>query len=223
LADYCPERFAAFRFWYEYGGGTMADWGAHHLDIAHWAMGLENSGPIEISGEATLPRISNGFNTPTEFGVELKYQDDLVINVHSHLTDSGVLFEGDRGRIYVNRRRLTGKPAEDLSFNPLPADSIRFGYERKSMFVDYNTSHVLHFFDCILTGRTPISDVASQHRSASACHLANIALRLERTVTWNPQLEQFDQDPQAMAMLARPSRIAAARIAATGQDPLTLK
>lgn len=219
LADYCPERFTGFRFWYEYGGGTMADWGAHHIDIAHWAMGLENSGPVEISGAAELPQIENGFNTPLEFAVEMKYAGDLTITVKSHPHESGVLFQGDQGRIYASRKRLTGKPVENLASDPLPSDAVRFGYPRKSMFADYNTSHLLHFFDCVLTGRKPVSDVISQHRSASACHLANIAVRLGRTVRWDPAREQFDQDPQATAMLSRPSRLSGPRIASRGLQP----
>ena len=136
----------------------------------------------------------------------MKYSNDVTIRVRSNPEDSGVLFEGDAGRIYVNRRRLTGKPVEDLASNPLPSDAIRLGHRRTSIFSSYNLSHVLHFFDCILTGQTPISDVASQHRSVSACHLANISIRLGRPIQWNPQYEKFVDDPQATSMLARPSR-----------------
>ena len=206
VAEFCPERFGAFRFWYEYSGGSMTDWGTHNVDIAHWAMGLDHSGPIEIGGEAVLPQIENGYNTPPEFEVEMKYANGVTIRVRPSKEDSGILFEGDSGRIYVNRKRLTGKPVEDLASNPLPQDSMTFGHNRTSFFNSYNISHVLHFFDCVLTGQTPISDVASQHRSVTACHLANIALRLGRTIRWNPELEQFDDDPQAAAMINRESR-----------------
>jgi len=212
-ADYCAERFANFRFWYDYSGGTMTDWGAHNLDIAHWAMNLDDSGPFEISGEATLPQIENGYNTPSEFEVEMKYANDVVVRVRSNPADSGILFEGDKGRIYVNRKRLTGKPVEDLSSNPLPAIATRLGQPRTSIFCSYNISHVLHFFDCILTGQTPISDVVSQHRSASACHLANIAIRLGRSVKWDPSSEQFADDPEAASMISRTSRSVQPRFA----------
>ena len=205
-ADYCAERFGGFRFWYDYSGGAMTDWGAHNIDIAHWAMNLDDSGPIEISGEAKLPGIENGFSVPSEFEVEMKYANDVVIRVRSNPADSGILFEGDEGRIYVNRKRLTGKPVEDLASNPLPANGVRLGHPRTSIFSSYNVSHVLHFFDCIRTGQTPISDVVSQHRSASACHLANIALRLRRPIQWDPSQEQFADDPEATAMISRISR-----------------
>lgn len=211
--DYCNERFGSFRLWYDYSGGSLTDWGAHNLDIAHWAMDRDNSGPIHVSGEADLPRIPNGYNTPTKFEVELKYANGVVVVIRPSPVDSGILFEGDEGRIYVNRRRLTGKPVEDLAVNPLPVDAVRLGHSRTSMFTSYNLSHVLHFFDCLRFGQTPISNVVSQHRSASACHLANIALRLERPVKWDPVREQFEDDPKATAMLSRPSRLAGPKIA----------
>lgn len=204
--DYCDERFASYRLWFDYSGGSMTDWGAHNLDIAHWAMDLDDSGPIQISGEAELPQIPNGYNTPTRFEVEMKYANDVVVVVRSSPVDSGILFQGDQGRIFVNRRKLTGKPVEDLASNPLPASAVRLGQSRTSMFTSYNVSHILHFFDCLRTGQTPISDVFSQHRSASACHLANIALRLGRSIKWDPLRERFDSDPEASAMLWRLAR-----------------
>lgn len=206
LADYCDERFGTYRLWFDYSGGSMTDWGAHNLDIAHWAMNLDHSGPIQIAGEADLPQIPNGYNTPTQFEVELKYANDVVVVVRSSPVDSGILFEGHEGRIYVNRRKLTGKPVEDLASNPLPSDSVRLGHSRTSVVSSYNLSHILHFFDCIRSGQTPISDVLSQHRSASACHLANIALRLKRSIKWNPAREEFEEDSQATAMISRISR-----------------
>lgn len=205
-ADYCDERFIFHRHWFEYGGGSMTDWGAHHLDIAHWAMDCEQSGPVQISGQAIMPRIEYGFSTPTDYEVELKYANGVTVVVRTDAIENGILFEGDAGRVYVSRKRLSGKPVEELWSNPLPSDALRLGHARTSMFRGYNVSHILHFFDCIQTGQTPISDVASQHRSASACHLANIAMRLGRTVRWNPDKEVFDDDVEATAMISRTSR-----------------
>ena len=206
FAEYCPERFGGFRFWYEYSGGSMTDWGAHNVDIAQWAMGMDHSGPVEVSAMASLPDIRNGYNTPPDFEAELKYANGVTVRVRPNPAESGILFEGDEGRIYVNRKRLTGQPVEELSRRPLPAGTETFGHARTSVFSSYNQSHVLHFFDCILGGCSPISDVASQHRSASACHLANIAIRLGKTVRWNPTTEEFLDDTQATALLDRPSR-----------------
>jgi len=203
--DYCPERFNAFRSWYEYSGGSMTDWGAHQVDIAHWAMGLENSGPVEVSGEGVVPTVKNGFNAPAQFAVDLKYANDVIVHVRTDTKSESVLFEGDAGRILVNRGRLTGKPVEDLQTNPLPADAIRLGH-RRTYWGNGALNHIQHFIDCVLQGDAPISDVHSQHRTATACHLANIALRLNRTVRWNPDTESFVGDSDATAMTDRASR-----------------
>lgn len=202
--DYCSQRcHHDFRWWYEYSGGIMTDWGAHHMDIAHWAMGVEQSGPLTIEGKmepAERKRIdvaqhANSFNTPAEFTVEFTYPGDVHVEVV--LGGEGVLFEGDEGRLYVNRGKITGKPVVELAEDPLPADAIKL-YE--------SNDHVGNFFECIKTRRQPISDVVSQHRSVSACHLANLSLRLGRKLTWDAAKEQFVGDSEADAMLSRPQR-----------------
>lgn len=198
---YFPERVHfTFRWWYEYSGGIMTDWGAHHMDIAQWAMDVEHSGPLSAEGHLSdeeRQRISqaDAFNTPAEFTVDMQYANDVHLQVV--LGDEGVLFEGDQGRIYVNRGRITGKPVEDLADNPLPEDRQKV-YE--------SNDHMGNFFDCVKSREQPISDVVSQHRSVSACHIANISLRLGRKVEWNPAEEMFVGDDEANGMLARPQR-----------------
>jgi predicted dehydrogenase len=202
--DYSPERcHHDFRWWYEYSGGIMTDWGAHHMDIAHWAMGVDRSGPKSVQGrvgDAERKRIndaqrSNSFNTPAEFTVDFMYPGDVLLEVV--LGDEGVLFEGDAGRLYVNRGRIAGKPVEELAERPLPADAIKL-YQ--------SADHMGNFFDCIKSRETPISDVVSQHRSVSACHLANISLRLGRKLNWDAAKEEFVGDAEANAMLSQPQR-----------------
>ena len=202
--DYSPERcHHDFRWWYEYSGGVMTDWGAHHIDIAHWALGVEHSGPLTIEGKlshAERKRIdeaqrTNSFNTAGEFTVDLIYPAGVLVRVV--LGDEGVSFEGDQARLYVNRGRITGKPVEELAERPLPADAVRL-YE--------SHDHMGNFFDCIRTRKQPISDVASQHRSVSACHLANLSLRLGRKLTWDAAKEKFVGDHEANGMLGRPQR-----------------
>jgi predicted dehydrogenase len=206
-AEYCPERcHRRYRNWYEYGGGSMTDWGTHHLDIAHWAMGLDQTGgPLTIEGHAELPRIANGYNTPSDFSVDMLYPNDVRVLVQTSPTESGILFEGDRGRIFVNRKRLTGKPVDDLARQPLPRDAVRIGKLGKK-WDSYEMRHLLDFYHCLKTGETPISDVISQHRTASACHLANISLRLGRKLHWDAERERFLDDDDANAMLSRPQR-----------------
>lgn len=204
-ADFCKQRYDPFRWWYEYSGGFVTDWGAHHLDIVHWAMGLEHSGPLSVEGQAELPQIENGYNTPRRFAFNLHYPGE--VQVHVELSDSanGIRFEGEQGRIFVNRGRLTGAPVEELAARPLPPAAVRLGPAKRHWGPD-TYAHLLHFLDCINEGIAPLADVESQHRSASVCHLANIALRLGRKLHWDAQQEAFLSDPEANALLSRPRR-----------------
>jgi hypothetical protein len=139
--------------------------------------------------------IENGYNTPSAFTVDMLYPDDVHLEVV--LGDEGVLFEGDKSRLYVNRGRITGKPVEELADNPLPDDAIKL-YKSEG--------HMKNFFDCIKSREKPISDVVSQHRSVSACHLANISLRLGRKLEWDAAKEEFVGDSEANSMLSRAQR-----------------
>lgn len=203
--EFCKQRYDPFRWWFEYSGGFMTDWGAHHLDIVHRALGLEDSGPQRIDGRAELPDVPNGYNTPRRFAVDLTYPGGIPVHVRLSERENGILFEGDEGRIFVNRGRLTGEPVEQLARRPLPADALRFDNGTKH----WGTAtyiHMLEFFDSIRTGKPSISDVGSQHRTATACHLANISMRLGRPIRWDAATEQCRDDPAANVLLDRPQR-----------------
>ncbi len=201
--DYLPERcHKTFRWWFEYSGGMMTDWGAHHLDIAHWGMRVGHAGPLQIDGRAQLPTIENGYNTPSEFEVDLVYPGGLPLKLLVKKgTRSGVLFEGEKGRIFVSRNTLAGKPVEQLVDNPLPEDAVSKLYRGKTP-----GSHMRNFVECIRSRDQPISDVQSQHRTTTALHLANISIRLGRAIQWDPQTETIASDDQASAMLGRKPR-----------------
>ena len=109
-----------FRWWYEYSGGQMTDWGAHHIDIAQWAIGEH---PIEVEATAKMPNVKNGYNVAVDFGVTYRYPGGVVMTV-SDTGRSGITFTGDEGRIFVNRGTLAGKPADDLAQRPLPRESL---------------------------------------------------------------------------------------------------
>lgn len=218
--EYCPQRcHNRFRFWYEYAGGQVTDWGAHHVDIAQWAMGMQHTGPVSVEGRGKLPHVANGYNVPIDFGATLIYPDGTVMEVHD-TGRAGIMFEGDQGRIFVNRGVLAGKPVEQLQDNPLPETNYQLyahddlQRERKASEEEFELSgnyrpisnHVANFFDCIRTKNTPISDVVSQHRAASTCHLINISIRLGRKLAWDPQRELFVGDEQANQYLSREQR-----------------
>jgi myo-inositol 2-dehydrogenase / D-chiro-inositol 1-dehydrogenase len=197
-----------FRWWSEYSGGQMTDWGAHHVDIAQWAI---NSYPVEIEGIGKFPSVENGYNVPIDFEVTYKYANDVIVTVKDH-GENGILFTGDAGRIFVNRGKITGAPVEALATNPLPRESWNVydfdNLERpaRSGKLDAIVNHMGNFFDCIQTKRSPISNIESQHRSISTCHLGNISLKLGRKLRWNPETEFFIDDAQADSLLKREQR-----------------
>ena len=205
LVDYCPQRcHFNFRWWYEYSGGIVTDWGAHHMDIAQWGLGMDQSGPLTIDGTKTkLPDIPNGYNTPKEPIIEYTYPGDIQLQIVTG--DEFVVFEGDKGRIKVNRGRVTGKPIEDQDADQQLKDKIN------ALMVELYPSgkpgnHMANFFECVKSRKSPISDVVSQHRSVSACHLGNIAVRLQRQLEWDPVKELFVDDDEANQMISRPQR-----------------
>ena len=197
-----------FRWWYEYSGGQMTDWGAHHLDIAQWAI---NSLPVEIDGQAKYPTVTNGFNVAIDFGVTYRYANGVTMTVRD-TGRNGIMFTGDEGRIFVNRGTVEGKPVEDLASAPLPRDTFSvYDFDNgdrpeRAGKLDAIINHMGNFFDCVQSRRTPISDIESQHRSVSTCHLGNISMRLGRKLTWDHELEEFKGDAEANQFLSREQR-----------------
>jgi predicted dehydrogenase len=205
--DFCLERcHGSFRRWYEYSGGQMTDWGAHHMDIAHWALGITDGGPLAVHGRGKMPHVANGFNTPIEFTVDLLYPDAVRVHVRSHpdFDENGLRFEGDEGSLFVNRERIEGKVLNEIGRQPLSPGGVPLGGDGSR--ANILTHHLRHFYACIRHGEQPVADVVSLHRSATACHLGNLSMRLGRPLTWDAAHEQVVGDPGANAMLAREQR-----------------
>lgn len=182
----CPKgmhgHFPAFRNYREYAGGGLADMGAHHFDIAQWAMDRDASGPTRI--------IPPGPDATT--GLRFVYDDGVEM---FHGGPSGCTFEGTEGMIYVDRGELRSEPAAALE-QPLPDTAPR---------VYLSEDHKRNWLDCIRSRKRPICDVEIGHRSASICHLANIGYRLGRELAWDPRAERFDDD-EANQLLNRDPR-----------------
>lgn len=198
-----------FRWWYEYSGGKLTDWGAHHVDIATWGMGKTETGPVAVDPVMVKhpvefkdgrPLSNDCYNTATQFNIKATYADGMELTIR-HDTDNGILFEGTKGRVFVNRGRLVGAPVEALSENPLPADAMSRVYGGEL------TDHLANFFSGVANNRSPISDPSSHHRALSTCHLASIAARLGRKIQWDPESETVEGDPLAQAMVDPPKRI----------------
>lgn len=204
-----------FRWWYQYSGGKLTDWGAHHVDIANWALKLNGQadGPESISGTAQhpveffngVPLESDRYNTATAFNFTVKYPGGTEMIIRND-TDNGVLIEGDQGRIFVSRGKLAGKPVEDLKENPLPEDALSKVYKGMPMEQNERRAHWLNFLHCVKERKDPISDVHTHMEGLNICHLAGIAARLGRELKWDAANEQIVGDELANSMLARPYR-----------------
>lgn len=198
-----------FRWWYEYSGGKLTDWGAHHCDIATWGLGKTETGPIKVNPVMAkhpmefkdgYPVDNTMYNTATAFQIQATFADGKEIELR-HDKDNGILFEGTKGRLFVNRGRLTGKPAEDLKVNPLPEGALEKVYKNRKL-----TNHFENFISACQDRVDPISDVHSHHRALTTCHLAGIAARLGRSIQWDPKLEQVVGDKMAQSLVAREKR-----------------
>ena len=201
-----------FRWWYEYSGGKFTDWGAHHVDIAQWALqeDQKGKGPIKIDGtdaqhpvpfENGFPTVDDCYNTSQDFAITCTFPSGTEMIVTSR-GDNGILFEGEKGRVFVNRERITGKPIEDEwdKDQYTEADVIAL-YKGKPF-----EGHKENFYRCIREGGLPVSDVYSHVMAMSTCHLSAIAARLGRMINWDPATETILGDDQAAAFIARAAR-----------------
>jgi predicted dehydrogenase len=208
--DYVKERtHLTFRYWWDYSGGTMTDWGAHHNDIALWGVGMERSGPVEIEGKSLVEMIPDGFTASSEYEVNYTYANGVTHSCKSTTADTwsggvadkngqrhGVKFEGADGWIWVTRGKIEASNP-DLLTAPLPPNAQR-------LYV--SNDHMGNFFDCVRSRKQPVCDVEIGHRSASVCHLGVISMRLGRKLKWDPAKEQFIGDAEATKYLAREMR-----------------
>jgi predicted dehydrogenase len=199
----------SFRSWHEYSGGKLTDWGAHHVDIACWALGATATGPSKVTPlryslaceyKDGYPVMHDRYNVATDFSIRVDMPDDVEMIITSK-GDNGILFEGTKGRFFVNRGRLSGKPVEELKDNPLPDGAVEEVYGGP---VPQN--HSVNFIQAMRTRKQPISDVWSHNRMLEICHLSNIAMRLGRELKWDPVKREIAGDSEANAFLAREYR-----------------
>jgi predicted dehydrogenase len=183
-----------FRFFWDYSGGQMTNWGAHHLDIAQWGLGTDDSGPVSAEGKARFNK-DGWYEVPEWFEVVYKYANGVTV-VCGQGIKGGTTFEGDKGIIHVDRGRLESKPA-DIVKQALTDGDVR-------LYVSKN--HHANWLECIKSRKLPICDVEIGHRSATVCHLGNIAVRAGRKITWDPAKEEIVGDAEAAKMLSRPYR-----------------
>ncbi len=184
-----------------YSGGEMTGWGTHGFDQIQWALGLDSTGPTEIlvDGPAlelptyTEPEdLRRGNEICSNPRLSYRYANGITVRL-DNANRGGGIFIGEKGKMEVFRGRLTSNP-EDM------AKELLTNHPRQ------NQNHVGNWLECAASGERPIADVELGHRSATVCHLLNIARLMGRNLKWDPEAEQFIDDAEANAMLTRPVR-----------------
>jgi len=189
--------FTTWRFISDYSSGKIGDWGAHHLDIAHWALGFDNTGPVEITPIKVEWPTEGFYDQPTVFNIEYRYATGLTIEM-SNLFKNGVEFFGTKGKLFVSRGALASAPytiAEKFISNDPSAARL---YPLKA-----DQKHVGMFIDSVLDRRITVTDITIAHRSNTVCMLGEIAYRLGRAVKWDPKSEKIVGDQDAARMTKR--------------------
>ncbi len=187
----------SFRFFWDYSGGQMTNFGAHHIDIAQWGLGMDASGPISVEGVATF-HPQKWYEVTESCRLTHTYASGakLVVGQGQKDIPGGATFIGEKGRIFVTRGKITSDPKELLE-QPLGENDVRL-YK--------SASHHANFLDCIRSRELPICDVEIGHRSATVCHLSNLVAQIGRKIVWDPVRETIVGDDEAAAMLSRPYR-----------------
>jgi len=186
-----------WRWIMDYSGGQLTDWAGHHIDIAHWGLGLERTGPVEIEGRGVYPR-EGLYDVPYEYKFTCKYANGLTMVVaNNKQLEQGAKWYGESGKwIYVKRGKLEANPPSVLK-EVIGPDEIKL-YESQD--------HKQNFLDCIKSRKEPIAPAEVGHRSISVGLLGEIAMLTERKLHWDPEKEIFLNDEQANRLLSRPMR-----------------
>ena len=188
-----------FRFFWDYSGGQQTNFGAHHLDIAQWGLGMDDSGPVSVEGSGVY-HPDGWYETPDTTEIKYTYANGVTMTCRQKLdtknTDQGTEFIGDKGSLFVYRGGIVTNPKELLKDVEMP----------KIISSNANISHVNNFFDCVKSRKTPAADISIGHRSATVCHLGNIAIRTKKKITWDPKSETIVGDSEASKWLTKEYR-----------------
>jgi predicted dehydrogenase len=195
----------------QFGAGMITGWGAHHIDSAHWAMGTEYTGPVEVSGTAEFPK-RGLWDVHGPFRTEGVYADGVRMVVSGELPN-GIRFEGTEGWVFVSRGNESVTASDPLAkledAQALAASDprvLRSVIGPDEVHLEESRDHHGNWLDAVRSRRPPIAPVEVAHRSCSACLLHHIAMRTARKLRWDPVRERFRDDDEANAMLSRPQR-----------------
>ncbi len=209
-APYHEDRcFYRFRFILDYSGGQTTNFGAHGNGLVQWALDMDDGGPVEFEDNGSQwPPPGDLFTTPTQVDFRARYADGPQLHCRTSKRGFGARFEGTEGWIDFSSRGLRTSP-EGLKDEKLGPDDVRLYEHLPEAPKEKVRSHLLHirnFLDCVKTRRDPIEPVEAGHRTASLCHLGNIAMKLGRKIRWDPKRQLIIDDPEAADMLRRPMR-----------------
>jgi len=197
-SPYCKARVHMnWRWNMDYAGGQLMDWVGHHLDIAHWAMGFERTGPVEVKGTGEFPT-TGIYNAAKRYWVETRYADGTPIILAGGYPEiqSGTKWIGETGWVWVDRGGFESQPAH------LVQEVI--GPNEKRLY--RSRDHYQNFVDCVRSRAVTIAPAEVAHRSASVGHLGVIAIETGRTIRWDPASESIIGDPGADRLLSRAYR-----------------
>ncbi len=207
-----------FRFIRDYSGGQTTNFGAHCFGIVQWALDADNSGPVEFEDLGTTwPEQDDLYNVPVNANFKARYASGVELICQTKELGFTQRFEGTEGWIEV----VESGPSTGLKVFPESLKTTRFGpsevhlpvsvASRPLILAGRQVTHVFedharNFLDCVKSRLDPVEPVEAGHRTASVCHLANIAMRLRRKIRWDPEQEQILGDVEANQMLSRPVR-----------------
>ncbi len=188
----------------DFSGGDWTNWGPHGIDQIQWALGMDDSGPVELwtEGEPFEPWVMReplrraGPRRPRVF---MRYANGTEVIFDGRGHQSGAHFVGEKGEITITRGGARSDPPQLLAVSPEQLGQMPVQLERSG-------NHHGNFIECIRAGRRPVADVEIGHRSATVCHLGNIARWVGRRLRWDPVAERFKDDDEANALLDRERR-----------------
>lgn len=182
----------------DFGGGQILDWVGHHVDIAHWGLGFDRTGPVEIEGHGDYPR-DGVYNTATKYWVETRYADgtELVMAGGYPEIRSGTKWIGEYGWVWVNRDDSLETHPKELKLEVIGPEEIHL-YK--------SPGHWRNFIDCVKSREETITPCGTAHRSMSPGHLGQVSMLLGRKLRFDPETEQVIDDPAANEMLGHAMR-----------------
>lgn len=195
---YCPARVHKnWRWNMDFGGGQLMDWIGHHVDIAQWGLGFDETSPVEIEGWGDFPE-TGIYNSPTRFFLRAKYADGtpmIIAGGHPEIR-RGTKWIGEFGWVWCNRGGLETYPSHLIK--------EYIGPEENRLYK--SRDHFQNFLDCVVSRRKTIAPSEVAHRSASVGHLGVIAMEVGRKVRFDPESESILGDPEAERLLSRAYR-----------------